>query len=175
MNLANPHPYSALGVGLTTSGALGLPTSSIHGSPMGIGLPQRNSFAIQELLGLNNSSPERPRATQSDSILSASAFLKSSLSSPFVSSVGSGFKDAAALPYMAWKSSFMNALSNSAQNMLHFGAAHNPLLSKPEIKTGEKSQVLAVGRQWFEPRHEKTCLRGLRPGKTQTGLRSQRS
>ena len=27
----------------------------------------------------------------------------------------------------------------------------------------------------FEPRHEKTCLRGLRPGKTQTGLRSQRS
>ena len=27
----------------------------------------------------------------------------------------------------------------------------------------------------IEPRHEKTCLRGLRPGKTQTGLRSQRS
>ena len=27
----------------------------------------------------------------------------------------------------------------------------------------------------FEPRHEKTCLQGLRPGKTQTGLRSHRS
>ena len=27
----------------------------------------------------------------------------------------------------------------------------------------------------YEPRHEKTCLRGLRPGKTQTGLCSQRS
>ena len=24
----------------------------------------------------------------------------------------------------------------------------------------------------FEPRHEKTCFRGFRPGKTQTGLRS---
>ena len=27
----------------------------------------------------------------------------------------------------------------------------------------------------YEPLHEKTSLRGLRPGKTQTGLRSQRS
>ena len=27
----------------------------------------------------------------------------------------------------------------------------------------------------YEPRHEKTCLRGLRPGKTQTGLLSFRS
>ena len=27
----------------------------------------------------------------------------------------------------------------------------------------------------FEPHHEKTCLRGLRPGKTQTGLCSHRS
>ena len=26
-----------------------------------------------------------------------------------------------------------------------------------------------------EPRHEKTCLRGFRPGMTQTGLRSHRS
>ena len=26
----------------------------------------------------------------------------------------------------------------------------------------------------FEPRHEKMCLRGLRPGKTQTGLLSFR-
>ena len=27
----------------------------------------------------------------------------------------------------------------------------------------------------FEPRHEKTCLRGFQQGKTQTGLRSHRS
>ena len=27
----------------------------------------------------------------------------------------------------------------------------------------------------YEPRHEKTCLRGFRSGKTQSGLRSQRS
>ena len=27
----------------------------------------------------------------------------------------------------------------------------------------------------YEPRHEKTCLRGLRPGKSQTGLLSYRS
>ena len=147
MNLASPHhPYTALGVGLATSGALGLQTSSMHGSPMGIGLPQRNSFAIQELLGLNNSSPERPReSSQSDSILSASAFIKSSLSAPLVSSVGAGFKDAAAIPYMAWKSSFMSALSNSAQNMLHFGAAHNPLLSKPDLKTGENRTPIITG------------------------------
>ena len=26
----------------------------------------------------------------------------------------------------------------------------------------------------YKPRHEKTCLRGLRPGKTQTGLQSFR-
>ena len=26
----------------------------------------------------------------------------------------------------------------------------------------------------YEPRHEKTCLQGLRPGKTQTGLLSYR-
>ena len=28
---------------------------------------------------------------------------------------------------------------------------------------------------WFEPRHEKICIRGFRPGKTQTGLRSYRN
>ena len=27
----------------------------------------------------------------------------------------------------------------------------------------------------FEPRHEKTCLRGFRPGKTHTGLLSYRN
>ena len=27
----------------------------------------------------------------------------------------------------------------------------------------------------IEPRHEKTCIRGFRPGKTQTGLQSHKS
>ena len=35
-----------------------------------------------------------------------------------------------------------------------------------EIRVSDKISI-------FEPRHEKNCLRGLRPGKTQTGLRSQ--
>ena len=29
-------------------------------------------------------------------------------------------------------------------------------------------------REIYEPRHDKTCLRGLRPGRTQTGLLSYR-
>ena len=37
-----------------------------------------------------------------------------------------------------------------------------------EIRVNDKISI-------SEPRHEKTCLRGLRLGKTQTGLRSQRS
>ena len=32
-----------------------------------------------------------------------------------------------------------------------------------------------MGKGIYEPRHEKTCLRGLRPGKTQTSLLSYRS
>ena len=35
--------------------------------------------------------------------------------------------------------------------------------------------MLTVGPVIFEPRHEKTCLQGLRPGKTRTGLLSYRS
>ena len=38
------------------------------------------------------------------------------------------------------------------------------------------STTVVTGFTWtsFEPQHEKTCLQGLRPGKTQTGLLSYR-
>ena len=38
-----------------------------------------------------------------------------------------------------------------------------------------KSQFRIIVQIKFEPRHEKTCLQGLRPCKTQTGLHSHRS
>ena len=38
-----------------------------------------------------------------------------------------------------------------------------------------ESVLSGVERPTYEPRHEKTCLRGLRPGRTHTGLRSHRS
>ena len=43
--------------------------------------------------------------------------------------------------------------------------------------TNQRSSVLGLRNNdvLFEPHHEKTCLRGSRPGKTQTGLRSYRS
>ena len=34
--------------------------------------------------------------------------------------------------------------------------------------------IITPARTWYEPRHEKTCLRGLRPVKTQTSLLSHR-
>ena len=36
-------------------------------------------------------------------------------------------------------------------------------------------QIFTVTGRWFEPCHEKTCLRGFQPVKTQTDLCSQRS
>ena len=41
------------------------------------------------------------------------------------------------------------------------------------VKTMDFSETIVV--TWYEPRHMKTCLRGLRPGITQTGLLSYRS
>ena len=43
---------------------------------------------------------------------------------------------------------------------------HNRLYWRPELLGDLKVS--------YEPRHEKTCLRGFRPGKTQTGLLSYR-
>ena len=37
------------------------------------------------------------------------------------------------------------------------------------------SLLFFLSLYWDKPRHEKTCLRGLRPGKTQTGLLSYKS
>lgn len=132
---SSPHAFTALGVGAGNSAALGL-----HAP---LTLPQRNPFAIQELLGLGSqNSTERcrpPAPTTSESFLSASAFLASSFSPPL--SVTSGLGPSA-IPYMAWKSSFMNALNTSAQGLLNFGHVVPPstppssILSKPEFKTG---------------------------------------
>ena len=41
-----------------------------------------------------------------------------------------------------------------------------------ELKKVVKNLNVRNETKIFEPRHEKTCLRGFRPGKTQTGLRS---
>ena len=52
---------------------------------------------------------------------------------------------------------------------------------QPSIIKTSRSQILELPCGWaansleqalYEPRHEKTFLRGLRPGKTQTGLLS---
>ncbi|XP_060575679.1 visual system homeobox 2-like isoform X1 [Ruditapes philippinarum] len=137
---ASPHAFTALGVGAGTTAALGL-----HAPTLPLSLPQRNPFAIQELLGLSSQSSERcrpPVPTSSDSFLSASAFLASSFSPPLsVTSVATGLNPSA-FPYMAWKSSFMNALNNSAQGLLNFGPAVPPstppssVLCKSDFKSG---------------------------------------
>ncbi|KAL4238604.1 hypothetical protein ACF0H5_003311 [Mactra antiquata] len=132
---SSPHAFTALGVGAANSATLGL-----HGP---LTLPQRNPFAIQELLGLSSQSSDRcrpPVPTSSESFLSASAFLASPGFSPPLS-VTSGLGPSA-IPYMAWKSSFMNALNSSAQGLLSFGHVVPPstppssILSKSEFKTG---------------------------------------
>lgn len=137
---ASPHAFTALGVGAGSHAALGL-----HPPSLPLSLPQRNPFAIQELLGLSPQTSERCRPsvpTSSDSFLSASAFLASSFSPPLsVTSVTSGL-NSSAFPYMAWKSSFMNALNNSAHGLLNFGSSMpqatppSSLLSKTDFKTG---------------------------------------
>lgn len=138
---ASPHAFTALGVGPGTTAALGL-----HAPSLPLSLPQRNPFAIQELLGLSSQNSERCRPsvpTSSDSFLSASAFLASSFSPPLsVTSVASGL-NTSAFPYMAWKSSFMNALNNSAQGLLNFGPSApqstppSSLLTKTDFKSGK--------------------------------------
>ena len=44
-----------------------------------------------------------------------------------------------------------------------------------ERKKKQTQNLLTGEKEIYETRHAKTCLRGLRPGKTQTGLRSHRS
>ena len=43
---------------------------------------------------------------------------------------------------------------------------------KPQIK--QTKEIGSAQKKRNEPRHEKTCLRSLQLGKTQTGLRSHR-
>ena len=53
-------------------------------------------------------------------------------------------------------------------------------LTKRHVRTAKKFGSAFLSIRWshivnlFEPRHEKTCLRGFRPGETQTGLLSYR-
>ena len=50
---------------------------------------------------------------------------------------------------------------------------YQKIISKPELSDSQ-GRYIVLNTTWltFEPRHEKTCLQGLRPGKTQTGLLS---
>ena len=141
---AGPHAFTALGVGPGSSAAaLGL-----HAPALPLSLPQRNSFAIQELLGLGSHTPDRcrppppPPPMSTESFLSASAFLASSFSpSLSVTSVPSGL-NSAAFPYMAWKSSFINALNSSGQGLLNFppppvSSSSSSLLPKPDYKASK--------------------------------------
>lgn len=154
MNFASsPHAFTALGVGPGSSAT----TLGLHGPALPISLPQRNSFAIQELLGLGNQNTERcrpPPPISSESFLSASAFLASSFSPPLpASSVPTGL-NSAAFPYMAWKSSFINALSNSGQSLLTFpttptSSAPSSLLPKPDFKAGNFIYNFLVSHRFF--------------------------
>ncbi|KAH3845024.1 hypothetical protein DPMN_087293 [Dreissena polymorpha] len=124
MNFAapSPHAFTALGTGHSASATLGL-----HGHALPLPLPPRHSFAIQELLGLNNhNSADRCRPSAStpsvstDSFLSASAFLASSLSpSLALTSMAPGI-NSAAFPYFSWKSNLMSAFAGSGHGLFSF-------------------------------------------------------
>ncbi|XP_060075473.1 visual system homeobox 2-like [Ylistrum balloti] len=151
MNFAAHHPPYAFGV--TAAGTIGLASSPFPATPIAHGgsLPdrsQRTPFAIQELLGLgnNNHESDRPRHSQSDPILSSS-YLSSSLSSS-LGPVRSAIKDIpVSLPYSTWRSTFINALSSSAQSVFNLGSSPNNLLSKSSdhVKTNLESNFSEKG------------------------------
>ena len=131
MNFAH-HPGYAAALGMTAAGTLGFPTNfSPHGLHNGENTDRtfshsRNSFAIQELLGLRSEDEDKTRTTHSDAIISP--YLSTSLaplSSP-------GLKES---PYSTWRSSFINALSSSAQSVFNLTTPQG--LSKGETKSGK--------------------------------------
>lgn len=130
MNFAHPPGYAvALGM---TAGTLGFPSNfSAHGFHTGENTERnfshsRNSFAIQELLGLRSEDEEKTRTTHSDAIISP--YLSTSLGSPELK------------PYSTWRSSFINALSSSAQSVFNLGTP--PGLSKADSKSGKIKTLL---------------------------------
>ena len=65
-------------------------------------------------------------------------------------------------------------------NQSSFGPRHAKMCLMPYANNKGADQPADAVRylgytMLIEPRHEKTCLRGLRPGKTQTSLRSHTS
>ena len=92
---------------------------------------------------------------------------------------GRNFKNLASL--CSWAGRFKsyqigNLEDRFTRDRAHFKDVCDWIVSKEQTPRGyfyiyARSQIL---RRWSEPRHAKTCLRGLRPGKTQTGLFSYR-
>ncbi|KAJ8309279.1 hypothetical protein KUTeg_014153 [Tegillarca granosa] len=133
MNFAH-HPSYAAALGVTAAGTLGL-GSPFSSSPVAHSgdrtIPQRTPFAIQELLGLGNQDTERSRPSPSESILSPASYLTSSLAGSLSAARGPGFKDSpVSLPYSTWRSTFINALSNSAQSVFNLSSNQSALLAK---------------------------------------------
>ena len=146
MNFAHHSPYAAA-LGIT--GTLGLPTTGFPPNSLPASseasrsrsLPQRTPFAIQELLGLGNQESERPRATQSDALISTSPYLASSFANTLSTARGTGLKEASPSanlsPYSTWRSSFINALNSTAHSVFNLGAGPpNSVLAKNDIKSG---------------------------------------
>ena len=65
-----------------------------------------------------------------------------------------------------------NSVTPDTYNSYPGDGIFNPYLTtiKDSYSLVHYSQTLRETEFRFEPRHEKTCLQGLRPGKTQTGL-----
>ena len=67
----------------------------------------------------------------------------------------------------------MSVVEGVLMRMLFGGGGGNLYTKKHWIMYGE--HVHSFNTASYEPRHEKMCNRGLRPGQTQNGLYSHRS
>ncbi|CAC5363917.1 VSX2 [Mytilus coruscus] len=141
MNFAH-HPSYAAALGMTAASTLGFSANfASHNLHTAENTDRtfshsRNSFAIQELLGLRSEDEEKTRTTHSDALISPSAYLATSLAP-----LGSpGLKESAAsLPYSSWRSTFINALNNSAQTVFGIGAGQG--LPKGDIKSNLEHSI----------------------------------
>jgi hypothetical protein len=141
MNFAH-HPSYAAALGMTTAGTLGFPGNfaahSLHSNDNTDRTfsHTRNSFAIQELLGLRSEDEEKSRTTHSEALISPSGYLSTTLTGSLAPLGSPGLKESAAsLPYSTWRSSFINALSSSAQSVFSLGTTQG--LSKGDVKSSK--------------------------------------